>query len=39
MDKEEKIDSLQSLIDLKNLKDKHPSIKALAYQFMKIMGY
>ena len=29
---------LQSLIDLKNLKDKHPSIKALAYQLYENNG-
>ena len=36
---ENKIDSvLQSLIDLKNLKDKHSSIKALAYQLYENNG-
>ena len=29
---------LQSLIDLKNLKDKHSSIKALAYQLYENNG-
>jgi ATP-dependent RNA helicase SUPV3L1/SUV3 len=34
-----KIDTvLQSLIDLKNIKDKHPSIKALAYQLYENNG-
>jgi hypothetical protein len=30
---------LKSLIDLKNLKENNSSIKALAYQLMKIMVY
>ena len=34
-----KIDTvLQSLVDLKNIKDKHPSIKALAYQLYENNG-